>query len=310
MFYILTGNVMALIDMGSNSIQLVIYKIENNGGHYHQIDRVKVSARLVNYLNTEGNLSKEGIQTILTTLREFLRVADSYHVRHLIVFATAVIRNSANQVEVLAEIEKQTGLSISVLSEYEEAYFGYLGIIQATDLQDGVTIDIGGGSTEITLYQNRELMEYHSFPFGAVNLTETFTKGEKATPIQLAQLQDYLLTQLQSLHWLNKARLPIIGIGGSARNLSRIHQAKSKSKTKQPTIHLRDINYILEELTLLNVNKRSKIKGLSKKRKDIIIPAIQTISLLMKVVEAPYFVFSHASVRDGVLYQRLKEGLI
>lgn len=295
---------MALIDMGSNSIQLAIYKIDHTGGHYQQIDRVKVSARLVHYLTTEGNLTQEGLQIILTTLKDFQQVIDSYQVRDVIGFATAVIRNSANQEEVVTEIKKQTGLSFSVLSEYEEAYLGYLGIIRTTDMQDAISLDIGGGSTEITLFQKRKLKEYHSFPFGAVNLTEAFTKGEEVATLQMAQLQDYLLTQVQSLPWLNKAHLPIIGIGGSARNLSRIHRAKSKPK--QPTITLYEVNCIIDEVNALDVNQRSKIKGLSKKRKDIIIPALQTISVLMEVVEAPYFVFNHASVRDGVLIHALK----
>ncbi len=297
-------DLIALIDLGSNSIQLAIYNIDNTGNHYYEVNRVKVTARLINYLNKQGNVTNEGIDLILTALMDFQKVCRTYGVSRAIGFATAVIRNSSNQNEVLTKIYRKTKFSFSVLSEYEEAYYGYLGVIQSTDLQDGITIDIGGGSTELTLFRKRKMIQYHSFPFGAVNLNESFTKGKKVTNQQVVRLRNYLLTQFDSLSWLDKAGLPIIGIGGSAKNLSRIYQ--SKSTTKQLNLTLSEIKGLFTELSSLDVDERSKIRGLSKKRKDIIIPAVQTVSLLMEVVQSPYFVYCEKTVRDGVIFAHLQ----
>ncbi|WP_245308419.1 Ppx/GppA family phosphatase [Halalkalibacter urbisdiaboli] len=296
----LKENVVALIDMGSNSIQLAMYQIDHIG-RYHEMKRMKVSARLISYLNKQGTLTKDGVRVIINTLKRFEKVTRSYNVNHIIGFATAVIRNSSNQAEVLDEIERQTDISFTVLSEYEEAYYGYLGVIQSMDIEDGITIDIGGGSTEITLFQKQKLVHYHSFPFGAVTLNQQFTNGEQVSNKQITHLRTYLFEQFLSLPWLKTAKCPIVGIGGSARNLARIHE--TKSKTKQPELKLKKIEKIFDELSSLDVSKRSKIKGLSKRRKDIIIPAVQTFTVLMEVVQSPYFIYCDKTVRDGVIYE-------
>lgn len=298
-------NSIAIIDLGSNSIQFAIYNIENNSVHTEEVKRVKVAARLISYIDKQGNITREGIDLTLQILQDFQKIGAETGVSRMIGFATAVIRNAANQEEVLAEIQQKTAIPFSILSGYEEAYFGYLGIIQAIDLQDGITIDIGGGSTEITLFRNRQLIEYYSFPFGAVNLNEKFTKGEIVTAEQIDNLQAYLSEQLQTLPWLSAAGLPVIGIGGSAKNLSRIHKAKDKKNSLNMSIE--DIDNVFKELSSLSVTERSDIKGLSKKRKDIIIPAIQIISTLMEMTKSPYFAYCTQSVRDGFIYDLLEK---
>lgn len=298
-------NSIAIIDLGSNSIQFAIYNIENNSVHTEEVKRVKVAARLISYIDKQGNITREGIDLTLQILQDFQKIGAENSVSRMMGFATAVIRNAANKEEVLAEIQQKTAIPFSILSGYEEAYFGYLGIIQAIDLQDGITIDIGGGSTEITLFRNRQLIEYYSFPFGAVNLNEKFTKGEIVTAEQIDKLQAYLSEQLQTLPWLPAAGLPVIGIGGSAKNLSRIHKAKDKKNSLNMSIE--DIDNVFKELSSLSVTERSDIKGLSKKRKDIIIPAIQIISTLMEMTKSPYFAYCTQSVRDGFIYDLLEK---
>ncbi|TKC16443.1 Ppx/GppA family phosphatase [Robertmurraya kyonggiensis] len=290
--------------MGSNSIRLAIYQIDNVG-NYKEIKKEKVAARLINHIDEQGKLSKEGIQLILKTLKEFKEVINSFEIFKVIGFATAVIRQASNQKEILSEIKRQTDYSFIVLSEYEEAYYGYLGVIDSIDIVDGVTIDIGGGSTEITLFQNRKLVEYHSFPFGAVSLNTKFTLGEQATHAQLAELRTFILSQFQSLPWLGNVKYPIIGIGGTARNLGKIYQ--KQNNTNQIHLQFDDVNNILLNLSSLPVNERAKIKGLSKKRKDIIIPGITTILTLMEVVQTRYFMFSEKSIRDGILKEKIIE---
>lgn len=293
MYFILNKEVIALIDMGSNSIQLALYHTDNNG-QYYETKRVKATTRLVNYLNPNGKLTKDGIDLIITTLKKYQKIIRSYEVSQVMGFATAVIRRASNQMEVLEEIQRQTNITLRVLSEYEEAYYGYLSVIQSMDLHDGISIDIGGGSTEITLFQNQKMMQYHSFPFGAVTLTQQFSE-------QGSKLIEYLDNQLHTLPWLEQARLPVIGIGGSAKNLARIHHFKSS--TEQSDLKLRNVESILVEMSSLNIRQRSKIKGLSKRRKNIIIPAMQTIATLMEVTQSPYFVYCNKTVRDGVIFE-------
>lgn len=287
--------------MGSNSIRLAIYQIDSVG-HYKEIKKEKMAARLINYMK-DGELSEEGIRLIISTLKDFHDVMKTFDIYEVIGFATAAIRQSSNREEILSEIKKETDISMKVLSEYEEAYYGYLGVIDSIDLNDGITIDIGGGSTEITLFHKRNLVEYYSFPFGAVSLNSKFNFGDQVTTKQLAELRAYLLAQFQSLPWLRNVHYPIIGIGGTARNLGRIYQ--KAQDTNEYTLTFDDINKIILELSSLSVEERTKIKGLSKKRKDIIIPGIMTFLTLMEVVQTPHFIFNDRSIRDGILKERL-----
>ncbi|KHF40604.1 Ppx/GppA family phosphatase [Halalkalibacter okhensis] len=292
-------NLVALIDLGSNSIRLAVYKI--NKDQYKEVEKVKVSARLINYLDTHGKLSNKGLNLMINTLLSFKKVIDSYQISHVVGFATAVIRQSSNQGKVLAEINKQTGFSLRVLSEYEEAYYGFVGIAHSIGLKNGITIDTGGGSTEITLFQDQKLVKYQSFPFGTITLDNAFTKGQKVNDNQKAHLKSYLMTQFQSLPWLENISYPVIGIGGTAKSLIRIHQRKKK--TNSTKMLDKDIEQLFHEVASLPVKKRSKVKGLSNKRKDIIVPGIQTILSLMEVTKSPYFIYSEKTIRDGVVYE-------
>ncbi|WP_332629663.1 Ppx/GppA family phosphatase [Halalkalibacter flavus] len=294
-------NLVALIDLGSNSIRLVVYKM-NHQGNFKEVEKVKVPARLINYIDIQEKLADDGLNLIINTLLEFKKIIRAYQISRVIGFATAVIRQSTNKRNILEEINKQTGFSFRVFSEYEEAYYGYVGVVHSMDIKNGITIDTGGGSTEITLFQDQKLVHYYSFPFGAITLDRDFTKGEHLSDKQLARLKYYLTTQFESLSWLNQARYPVIGIGGSARSLARVFQKQRGNKTKMKAY---DIQKVFATIASLPTSKRSKIKGLSKKRQDIIIPSVQTILTLMEVVEAPYFVYSEKTIRDGVVYEEV-----
>ncbi|PPA68844.1 Ppx/GppA family phosphatase [Jeotgalibacillus proteolyticus] len=292
----------ALIDLGSNSIRLAIYKIDSNG-QFEEINKDKTAARLIGYLDSKGNLSSEGIDLIITTLKRFQTVIKTYEKPEVIGFATAVIREAANRSEVLDLIKKKTSFTIELLSEYEEAYYGYLGVIDSLSIDHGVTIDIGGGSTEITLFENRKLKEVHSFPFGAVSLNTKFTFMDPFSSKQLKELHLYLLSQFNQLQWLLDVRCPVIAIGGTARNLGRVYQAKHN--THECKMGHAEIEGILKDISSLPIQDRGKIKGLSKKRKDIIIPGIQVFLTLMESVQATYFEFSERSVRDGIVIEKV-----
>lgn len=297
----------ALIDIGSNSIRLVIFRLEKSG-FYKEIQNLKVVARLSSHIDIDGNMTKKGISTLVESLQMFQEITRTYHVSKTKCVATAAIRQSLNQNKIVKKVREETDFSIRVLSEYEEAYFGFLAVVNSTNIDDGITIDIGGGSTEVTLFRNRKLIHYHSFPFGAITLKQKFIKSEIPTNEELTNLKKYLIEQFQSLAWLKNKDVPLIGIGGSARNLSLIHQRKTNyplSGLHQYTMNfesLREISLLLKTLTF---KQRQTLDGLSKDRADIIIPAAEAIFTLMEVAEAKTFIMSNKGLRDGLFYEEL-----
>ncbi|WP_257958474.1 Ppx/GppA phosphatase family protein [Bacillus sp. V3-13] len=301
------GRKLAVIDIGSNTIRLTIYNYKAES-ILKEIENIKVSARLQNYLNNEQILTYEGLNILLDSLSVFKEIVSLHKVTSIKVVATAAIRKAKNQLEIKQLINEKIGFPIEVLPGESEAYYGFLGVINATYLKDGITIDIGGGSTEITLFSNRKMMQSHSFPFGVINLKQQFIKEKIPSIEEISELSSFLKTNFQEIDWLKNCRLPIIGIGGSARNLAKMDQAIKNypiDSIHQYEINLQDILTVQEELSSLTYEEIQHVEGLSKERSDIIIPAIEVFLSIYRIVNAPFFQFSRKGIRDGLLYEKL-----
>jgi exopolyphosphatase / guanosine-5'-triphosphate,3'-diphosphate pyrophosphatase len=292
----------AVIDIGSNTIRLVIYEIKK-GGSYKETENIKTVARLRQYLDDQNALQEEGIELLVSILQGFKEIILFHHVTNIYCVATATIRQSKNQQELVAIVKERTGFDVEIYSEQEEAFTGYYAVSHSTPIETGITIDMGGGSTEITYFENRKLMHYHSFPFGAVTLKEQFMKNDQMTVKEREKLSEYILKSLHKLTWLKKCKLPIIAIGGSARNVAQIDQNIKKypiAGIHQYIMGTSDLHDIQTYLRQFSVQQLEKIEGLSSDRADIIIPAVEAFSTIYEYVDAPYFMFSRKGLRDGI----------
>ncbi|MBO9130364.1 Ppx/GppA family phosphatase [Bacillus sp. 165] len=296
-----------IIDIGSNTMRLVIYE-KRSSGMYRELENTKISARLRNYLSNDDVLTGEGINLLLQTLQQF-QISTRYHkLQHVICTATATVRQAANQQEIKRLVAAYTDFELRILSEYEEAYYGYMAVMNSTPFSEGITVDIGGGSTEVTYFKNRELQNYHSFPFGALSLKQQFIQHDMPTSEELENLVLFLQTQFQTLPWLKGKKLPLIAIGGSARNMVKVHQ----NLVSYPIygLHLyemneNDIPYVKQQITSLPFVELQKLEGLAKDRADTIIPAIQVFQTLTEITKASSFILSGKGLREGVFYEEL-----
>jgi exopolyphosphatase/guanosine-5'-triphosphate,3'-diphosphate pyrophosphatase len=296
-----------IIDIGSNTIRLVIYE-RNKSGRLREIENVKAAARLRNYLNEEQILTDKGIAVLLDTLRSFQDITRHHQLESVKCVATAAIRQAKNQEEIIQLVEKHTDFHIRVLSGYEEAYYGFLAVVNSTPMTQAVTIDIGGGSTEITYFKNRELIDTFSFPFGALSLKQTFVTGNVPTPEELQRLSSYLFEQFQSLPWLCRKQVPMIAMGGSARNIVQIHQFMKNypiAGVHQYEMNRKDLLEVRHMLISLSFEEIQMLEGLSKDRADIIIPALEVFNVLYEVTDASSFVLCRKGLRDGIFYEEL-----
>ncbi len=297
----------AIIDIGSNSIRLVVFSVDVSGV-YKEVQNLKIVARLSSHFNHAGEITEKGIQTLVSSLKYFKEVITTYPISTLLCVATAAIRQAKNQKEIIHYVQKETNLAITVLTEYEEAFYGFLAVTNSTDYQNGLTIDIGGGSTEITLFKDRQILHYHSFPFGAISLKQKFIHNEIPSNKELQLLRNYIQDCFHSLQWLKQKGTVLIGIGGSARNLSLIQQRKINyplAGLHQYKLKLTEISAINEQLINTSLKERQKIDGLSKDRADIIIPAVEVIKGLMDHAKTTTFIMSNKGLRDGLFYREL-----
>ena len=253
-------------------------------------------------------MSEKGIMILANTLKAYKKILDDYEVSDIYAVATAAVRQATNNKEIINRMKEETGITINLLSEEQEAYFGYLAVAHSMDTLSAVTIDIGGGSTEITLFENKTLQKSVSFPFGTVSLKQKFVSGEIINEEEKKLLRQYIKRQFEKLSWIKNAKLPVIAIGGSARNIAQVHQHTIDypiSGIHQYEMKYQDLEILNSFLSKLSYDQLKQLDGLSSDRADIIEIALEVFRTLMDVVDAKKFQISKKGLREGLIIQRV-----
>lgn len=301
----------ALIDVGSNTVRLVIFNIDSNAYYdISEIQNIKVSARLVQYLEN-GQMSEKGINILTHLVDSYLKIIEQYDVDQTIAVATAAVRNSENALDIVAHVKKQTGLDLRILSDEEEAFYGNYAVRYSFNIYDGISVDIGGGSTEVTLFKNKKIINSHSFPFGAVSLKRKFFADKPhSDPEAIKETMKWVKKQFKKVDWLNKANVPIIAIGGSARNIAEVYQLRTDYPLAGTHGFLMEPSWVDDILNIFvatDYEHLDSLDGLSQDRKDTIISATIVFQQLMDVVKSAKFILSRRGLREGIIMHHLNE---
>lgn len=217
----------AVIDIGSNTIRLVLYKIEQN--QIKSLLNKKSPAGLAGYLNKDRCLKKSGIRKAVSVLSEFREILDHMTIQEVFPFATASLRNINNAPEVLEAIKENCGFDVRILSGEEEAIFDYYGALQVMDMEHGLLTDIGGGSTELVFYRQHAIQTATSLPMGSLNLYQQYVKNHLiARKSELQQIQKEMRKKLQELPPPKAAPSDLCAVGGTARAALKMVQAFQK----------------------------------------------------------------------------------
>ena len=213
----------AVIDLGSNTIRLVVY--EETNAEFHALFTQKFTAGLAAYLQ-DGMMTPEGIRLICTTLQRCKMLLKEFTPCTTLAFSTAPLRNIRNTQEAIDQIYAETGYSVDVLTGLEEAYLDYYGVQRELPVESGLLFDIGGGSTEILTFTHDGTGVIESVPIGSLNLS----KKHIAKLFPDKKERDAIRLQVQKSlkrHKLN--HLPpyetLCGIGGTARTVLQLLQA-------------------------------------------------------------------------------------
>ncbi|WP_028611885.1 Ppx/GppA phosphatase family protein [Paenibacillus harenae] len=301
----MTGQRIGIIDIGSNSVRLVVYERTVNGAH-RVADSSKRHARLSERIDEDGRLSNAALDELIDTLRHFTMICTHNHAGQIRAVATAAIRNAANRQSILRRIKEETGLSIELLSGEEEASYGFLGMINSLQIRDGYLIDIGGGSTELTLFRNRSLVQSVSFPFGCVSLNKRFGVKGMLNDDGLRALEAYIAEAVNQTGWIGESPgLPLVGVGGTARALGKMHQAAYKypfPHTHNYPITGEHANALFDQMRRLPLEKRRKLPGLSKDRADVVVPGVAILRFLFRAAKAAHYRICGAGLRDGLFH--------
>jgi exopolyphosphatase/guanosine-5'-triphosphate,3'-diphosphate pyrophosphatase len=224
--------------------------------------------------------------------------------------ATSAIRDAGNQAQFLKQARKRSGLEVEVLSGEEEARYGYLAAINSTTLSQGVVLDLGGGSLQLTRVEGRDAIDARSWPLGAVRMTERFLPGESAKRKSVRALREHVAEQVAAAPWVGDGGR-LTGIGGTVRNLAAAAQlaAGLPSYGIQGFRITRDaLGGLIERFMDLTPEERGSVPGVKSSRGDLILAGALVVDAVMEaggfgVVEA-----TEAGLREGVFFDTVLAG--
>ncbi|KGP79735.1 MULTISPECIES: Ppx/GppA phosphatase family protein [unclassified Paenibacillus] len=305
------NEILGIIDIGSNSIRLVIYELDSDRA-YRIIHEDKYAARLSNVVEQDGTILRHSLDKAITILRQFRATCEAYQAKLIRAAATAAIRNAGNASEIIGWLEAETGLTIECVSGDQEAYYGFLGVTQSIDLADGYVVDIGGGSTEITVFRDRKRLHSISLPIGAVNSHARYGGEDQWTEANATALCNEVIQALSDQDWVRQhPGLPLIGLGGTMRTLAKVEQKRTQYSlpvTHHYEIGAEEMENIARSLPHLTSAQRKKVPGLAKDRADIIVPGVLILRTVFQIIQGDRYVVSGAGLRDGLLRDLLAAG--
>lgn len=294
----------AIVDLGSNSFRLVVFR-SRPGGAFALTDEIREPVRLSAGMSG-GALQPDAIARAAAAVRTYAAFCRTADVDEVVVAATSAIREATNQAEVLAAFAEH-GMDARVLSTEEEAFYSYLGIVNSTTLEDGLFVDVGGGSAQVGRVTRRALERTLSEPIGAVRMTEAFLRSPRSKRSEVKALRRHVDDVLSRSGWLAPDGLPLVGTGGAVRTLAAM--AQRTSDYPLPEIHGYELGRgllgeLIEALFALPVGQRQRIPGLKADRADIILAGAVTIDVVMERVGADAITICSQGLREGLFYER------
>jgi len=281
----------AAIDIGSNAMRLLIANVieeENKPTQFNKSHLIRVPIRLGQDAFTVGEISEESAERMVKAMKAFKLLMDVYQVEKYAACATSAMREAYNGNDLVEEIAKKAGINIDIIEGKTEA-----AIIANSDLEsyiknDGhyLYVDVGGGSTEFTLFSNGKQIVSKSFKNGTVRLLNNMV-----TESVWQEIEKWIKT-----HTADLSNVEIIGSGG---NINKIFKMSGKTNDKPLTQ-----TYLVQRFKYLNslsYEERIYTLGLNTDRADVIIPAIKIYVNAMKWSNAKHIYVPKIGLSDGIV---------
>ncbi len=294
-----------IVDLGSNTIRLSIYKYEN--GRTELMLSKKSVAGLLGYV-TNGVLNAKGIAKACSVLNNFRDILTYFNIENTFVFATASLRNISNADEVLRAIKAFTGYDVDVLSGEDEAKLDFYEALRATTLLSGLLVDIGGGSTELVRFENKKILDAVSMPVGSLNLSLKHAPAIVPDGTGLKNIRQDVLGQLGRLELSGKKAADICGVGGTVRAARKIYNEMFDAPGDNMVMDAENLRQILNAYRKNSRKVLKKVIQLAPDRIHTVITGMVILATVSESFEASRIVVSTCGVRDGYLQKKVLDG--
>ncbi len=283
----------AAIDIGSNAVRLLIKSIDREAVQEKKIKKVmmlRVPLRLGFDVFSIGELSEKKADKLRRLMKAFRQLMKIYDVDDYRACATSAMRDARNGRTIIKKIEKDTGIRIEIIDGQEESRMIYNNHIECMEdrLGNYMYVDVGGGSTEINLLTNGELVWSVSYNIGTVRMLSNAVKEGT-----WQQMEEELMKVTEGVAAIN-----IIGSGGNINKLFRLADKKDKKLQRLPVSSLQTVYDVLKPLT---PEERVEAFSLKQDRADVIVPAAEIFLKIAEVVHAEYIYVPVIGLSDGII---------
>lgn len=295
------NNIAAGIDIGSNSIRLIIAEVENNKIK-NIIYQEKATTRLATNINKTGILAEEPFKKSIDVLAGFRKALDKYNVTKIKTVATSAVREARNG-EDFIKAAKNTGIEISIISGKEEGMLEYLGVCSGFDAgSHPLILDVGGGSSEIIYMQENNELHTESHKIGVVKMADMFD-FQSGSNEMIEKCRAYIKDFFKNVTIPDNIQ-SFIATAGTATTLAAIDMEMTEydfNKVNGYKITKEKVIEILNKVYSTPYNKRLEIKGMDKGREDLIIPGILIILEILNKTNINIITVSDFGLREGAV---------
>jgi len=289
-----------IIDIGSNSIRLVVYD------QYKRtpipIYNEKVLCELGKGLASSGVLNPAGVEMGKLALRRFVAMGRNMGIAELHIIATAAIRDAKDGHEFTSWLEKTYNVKADVISGEEEARLGAFAVCSSIYKPKGITADLGGGSLELVRVNDGAISGHTSLPLGSLRMLDE-SKGDRD------KLRKLIDKRFLEVNWLDDGKTPsIYAIGGSFRALAKMHMVANNYPLQilhEYTVAAKPFLAFVREIADMSIEKIEKYPGSAAKRASALPGAAMVLETLLTASKAENIIFSASGIREGYVYKKL-----
>ncbi len=294
---------LAAIDVGSNAMRLAIASIDEDR-QLHLIQTSRESVRLGADVFTRYEISEDRLIEGIEAFIRFRKLINHYKVRVIRAVGTSALREARNRSYFINQIAKATDISIDVINAEEEARLGHLAASRALDIQNklALLVDIGGGSVEVTLATQKEIIATESFAIGTVRLLQLLEQKKRGENIFRQLVREYVkVTDTRLRKEIADHKIDVcIGTGGNVESLGDLRVEICKGKTNT-SVTIEELDIILKELQARSFEDRIKDFKLRSDRADVIIPAALVLQNIAHEAHVNEILIPRVGVKDGLL---------
>ena len=303
----------AAIDIGTNSVHMIVVRVRPDLS-FEVIDREKAMVRLGAGGLDGKELTTEAVGAALQALSKFKRLAESHTVDVILAAATSATREARNGGEFLSRIEAETGIRPRVITGAEEARLIHLAAVYGVDVGGAraVVIDIGGGSTEITLGTATSVQAARSFKIGVIRLTERFVKSDPLSGRDEQKLTKHILSEIdRHCEQITSTGFDrVIGTSGTILSLGTVATAMSDgaipSELRNLRVGAKQIRRLRKEVVGLSLAQRLTIPGLDPRRADLVVAGGVLLDTILRRLGAEDITLCDLALREGLVLDYIR----